>query len=156
MSLIIPENTREPWSKVTRTELLRPHDELKIIGLGFIATVGVLDSHDPSIGDTADVLRAFGLGDRLIPDHHHVLLQFEGSDEVAQIGLLVGQGEVEDMIFPHVRYNVDDDAAEQRLVQIADTVRAGTHGMYFMSGNEQLSATPQGQAFVQPDGTLLK
>jgi hypothetical protein len=156
MSLIVPENTRQPWSEITNTEILRPKDELRVVGIGFTAMIGVLDSHDPSNGDTAIAMQALGLGDRVLPDHHHILFQFEGSDEIIPTGLFVGQGAATDLLFPHVRYSIDDDAARMRLRRVAETVRDGALGIYFMSDNEQLSAMPQGQLHLLPDGSLLR
>jgi hypothetical protein len=152
--LIVPGNARQPWSQITNTEILQPKDELRIVGVGFVAIVGVLDSHDLKATTYGQTVAAFGMGERVLGNHHHVLLQFEGSDEVLSTGLHVGQGDVQSLLFPHARVDLDGEEYRQRLRTAVRNTREGALGLYYISGNEQLSATPQGQAFLAPDGRL--
>jgi hypothetical protein len=58
MPLRVRDNEREPWSRITDTRIIRPRDELKLVGMGLVAIIGVLDAHDPSAE------RALTLGQR--------------------------------------------------------------------------------------------
>jgi hypothetical protein len=154
MSLVVPENTRQPWSEITNTEILQPKDELRIVGIGFTAIIGVLDSHDLRTTAGGQAALASGMGRHVLGNHHHVLFQFEGSDEVLSTGLHVGEGQIQDLLFTHARIDLDGEEYRQNLRRAVRNTREGALGLYYISGNEQLSATPQGQAFLAPDGAL--
>lgn len=156
MSLIGRDNERKPWSRITDTRIIRPRDELRLVGTGFIAILGVLDSHDPSAQSPPTLAELIGLQRSPLPDHHHVLVQIEGQSDVMPTGLYVGTGEPDRLLFPHIsRRFLNDDEHGERLMRLHEGLRSGNHGLYFMSEQEQLSSTPAGQIYVNGQGGLL-
>lgn len=156
MSLYVPENLREPGSRITNTEVLQPGDELQFIGsLGTIAMIGVLDAHDPS--SQYPFLRTLFGPDLVLSNHHHVLAKLEGEDEVVSTGLYVGTGAPEDLFFAHVSRRQHDDLQFQiKLDRLHYTVlQKGNHGLYYVSSEERLSALPEAQPYLNEQGGLL-
>jgi hypothetical protein len=157
MALSVSRNERAPWSKITNTEILRPGDELRLLGVGFMATLGVLDAHNPRAEQGRRTLgQLLGIARPQLPNHHHVLVQIKGSPEVLATGLWVGVGDPDELLFGHVsRRHFDDEAYGTRLTRLHTVLHSGNHGLYYVSDQERLSATPEGQTYVNPDGSLI-
>jgi hypothetical protein len=159
MALSVPDNLREPWSRITDSRILRPRDELRLVGVGFVAIIGVLDSHDPSSHlrhmdpAFADLLNAVVPP---LPEHHHILVQIEGQEDVTATGMRVGEGTAAELILGHVtRGQRSDPDYNQRVRLLRTMLQAGDdHGLYYASDQEQLSSTPRGQLYVAPNGGL--
>ncbi|HSW99262.1 MAG TPA: hypothetical protein VLF71_05510 [Candidatus Saccharimonadales bacterium] len=154
MSLIVGENLREPWSPITDSRILRPRDELKLVGAtGFVATVAILDSHNPLATLGPDFREN---GKAPLAEHHHMLMQVDGGEELWPAGMYVGEGPPEELIFLHRPQRLFNDAVhEQRLWRLDVLLALGNHGLYYASGNERLSATPLGRVHVNAQGGLL-
>lgn len=156
MSLINPEdNRREPWSRITDSRLLRPGDELRLVGPSLMARVAILDAHDPSARTSLTWGQVLGLEAPPLARHHHILLQVEGQPDVISTGMFVGTGEPEELIFPHRRLLIDDEPIVAERERLLEEVLPGSHGLYYVSDREQVSATPGGQALVTLAGKLI-
>jgi hypothetical protein len=158
MSLITPENLREPWSRITDTGILHPRDELRLVGVGFTAIIGVLDSHDPSATTPFSWGELLGIESPPLSDHHHILVQVEGQPDILSAGLFVGVGEPEDLLMDHVtRQQSGDEDYCTRIVQLYELMTSDdNHGLYYISDQEPLSATPAGQVYLDTSGGLLR
>lgn len=156
MPIYTPNNSRERNSRITDTRILRPGDLLQLYGRKFMAFIAVLDSHDPSADPLASLRPAFGMHPAL-PNHHHVLVQQEDEEEVLSTGLYVGTGRAEDLLFGHVTpAQKADETYAPRLARLGGLMQAGIDGLFYVSDHEHLSATPQGQTYVDSNGDLLR
>lgn len=156
MPLSIENNIREPWSRITDTRILRPGDELRLVGSVATAVVALLDSHDPSAADPS-IAQILGLTSPSLPEHHHILMQLEGQTEVLSSGLYVATGEAEELVFRHITHlQAVDPTYGPRLRTMHRALGTSMHGLYFISDQEQLSATPEAQPYLDSQGGLLR
>ncbi|HVU59885.1 MAG TPA: hypothetical protein VHC98_03555 [Candidatus Saccharimonadales bacterium] len=160
MSLIIPNNERMPWSRITNTSILQKGDLLKLIGIAFQANIAVLDSHNPRgelLRHMPAILQEAGVASSYLPDHHHVLVQFEGDESVLSTGLYVGQGEPDQLLFPHITHIQANNAEYGRRLQMLDAaLHSGNLGLYYMSDQEQISSSPAGMVYLDEQGGLYR
>ena len=173
MSLEVKLNEREEWSRITDTSILCPGDWLTLLGVNFQAEVAVLDSHDQR-AEVLERMRAqlpqvlldagVSVGEDDLPahvlgPHHHVLVKFPGSDRVLSTGLFVGQGELSQLFFPHVtvRYQAQDAEYLRQLEELEGFLgSSAVMGLFYRSGQEQISSTPAGKAYIDEDGGLIR
>lgn len=126
--------------------------------MGFVAVIGVLDAHDPRAVLGLSVEQSLGSESPPPPGHHHILVQLEGRAEILSTGLLVGVGEPQDLLAAHTTYSQSqDEAYRTRLRQLHSIIELGSnHGLYYVSDQEPLSATPEGQVYLNAEGGLLR
>ena len=162
MELSVEQNQRVEWSRITDASILKRGDLLRLLGPTFQADIAVLDTHDPS-ADLKGVLPAdeieagLARGD-ILPNHHHVLVKFPGSDDVVSTGMYVREGESDTLFFPHVtnRYQAHDAQFNRRLAELQPFLGSRTLGLFFISDDEQISRLPKAQPYVDDDGGLRR
>jgi hypothetical protein len=151
-----PENTRQEWSMITDPGILRPGDELQIVGIDYMATAAVLDSHNPCAELEPTPEQLLGLQKPFIDDHHHILVQFEGENVVMPLGLWGRAGDPDGLLFRHIsRRFFDDQVHDARQRIFYNKLGSGLVGLYFMSDDERLSSTPQGRLYAHEGRRLI-
>ena len=150
MTIHTPDNSRERGSRITNTAILEPGDMLELWGTAFLARIAILDSHDPTVLIPRELQTSSTL-----PNHHHTLMQLEDEEGVLSSGLYVRRGSASDLYFSHLTPAQQvNEAYREKLRRINTLVSRGLEGLFYLSDQEQLTATPQGRQYLDDEGKL--
>ncbi len=157
MKRSVPNNERGPGSEITDARILLPGDELRLYdGVGLLAVIAVLDSHNPAATEFPTLGQLTGDDPPHLGHHYHILVQMSDGEEIMSTGLFVHRRPLPELIFPHITASQDEDPSYgPRLERLHALLSTGTRLVY-ASDQEQLSHTPEGQAYLDDKGRLRR